>query len=248
LPRMAAVDEDEQLNKLVNGHEDLEFKQDEHGKVRCKSTGHEMLPKLEIVSGYINGGKYKKAKDWYSCDFSKFEPHIVAHSRLEKFLYCTLTGTTLPKDPAKIERHMGSKRFKELVTQREAKTAERQKKYEEKKKRRDEMIAKKKEEKAAKADGTANGGAKAKGAPKKKLNSRRRLQAKSKAKKAAKDAAKVPGQAGVLPPAKKKPERAATGMRKKQFAEGESKDAGKADAPPAKKAKLGAAKKSPKKA
>merc|ERR1719437_262054 len=80
-----------------------------------------MPTRLHIVTEYINSKGYKKAKEWYTVDFSKFEPHIVPHRTMKKHLYCTLTSTTIPKNPAKVEAHMGSNRFKEAKAAREAK-------------------------------------------------------------------------------------------------------------------------------
>jgi len=68
----------------------------ETNRVVCLITGHEMPPKLDCVLQYLASSKFKKAKDWYSYDFSKYEPHIVKNSKNPKQLYCKLTkGMTL---------------------------------------------------------------------------------------------------------------------------------------------------------
>eukprot|EP00451_Oxyrrhis_marina_P003795 CAMPEP_0204275458 /NCGR_PEP_ID=MMETSP0468-20130131/26047_1 /ASSEMBLY_ACC=CAM_ASM_000383 /TAXON_ID=2969 /ORGANISM="Oxyrrhis marina" /LENGTH=214 /DNA_ID=CAMNT_0051251801 /DNA_START=51 /DNA_END=695 /DNA_ORIENTATION=+ len=97
------------LSKLVTEHQDLEFIKD-GSKVQCKSTGHEMKAEFDVVSSYVNGGKYKKAS-WYKQDFSKYEPWLTQHKKKPSFLFCTLTNKMVPKDPAKIEGHMKNKDF-----------------------------------------------------------------------------------------------------------------------------------------
>merc|ERR1712113_227190 len=89
-------------------------------------THHEIVPRLKEVKAYLEGKKYKKMREMYSHDFSKYEPYIVKHTKNAKFLFCQLTQTTLPMDPVKVQKHAESKRFKERVkeTDEEAKRKE----------------------------------------------------------------------------------------------------------------------------
>merc|ERR1719356_90831 len=104
-----------------------------------------MPTRLHLVNEYLNSKGYKK-KDWYTVDFSKFEPYLIPHRTLKKHLFCTLTSTTVPMNPAKVEVHMGSNRFKEAKAAREEKESK-QVAAKEKRKELVQRLRKKKESK-----------------------------------------------------------------------------------------------------
>lgn len=72
---------------------------------------HEMPPDAKCIVTHINGKKFKKALEWYSYDYSQFEPHIIGHKRDEKKLFCVLTKQTLNKIPEEVQKHVSGKRF-----------------------------------------------------------------------------------------------------------------------------------------
>ena len=58
-----------------------------------------MPPNAAIVQQYLDSKKFIKARDWYSQDFSKYEPYIIQHDKQPKFLFCKLTRQMIPKIP-----------------------------------------------------------------------------------------------------------------------------------------------------
>jgi hypothetical protein len=84
-------------------------------KIFCDITKHEMPPKADIVMGHINGKKFKKTMEWYSYDYSEFEPYIVVDRQNSNKLHCKLTGMTLNKIPNEVKKHASGKKYLRLV-------------------------------------------------------------------------------------------------------------------------------------
>lgn len=221
-------DEEEALHKLVDSNEDLEFT-NSNQKVKCKSTGHEMPTRLHLVREYISGSKYKKTKEWYSFDFSKYAPDIEPHKKMKRHLFCHLTGTVLPMDPAKVETHVGSKRFKTVKKERED-VAKRN--TDAKEKRRQIVIKMKKKKMAAagkeylpKASSEQVASSAASGEAASKKTGKKKRKAKPE------EATPDTKAGGKVAKGKKVPERSLHGLRKKQYADGKEAVTAKAEEP-----------------
>ena len=100
----------------------------EKNKVKCAITEHEMSPNATVVMAYLNGKKFKKAKEWYSYDYSEFLPHIVPDKRDSRKLYCRLTKHGLNKIPEEVKKHVNGKRFLRLKEDLRIKNEEKAKK------------------------------------------------------------------------------------------------------------------------
>lgn len=83
-----------------------------NNRIRCSYSGHEMPPRADVVQQYLSSKKFMKARDWYSKDFSKFQPHVVQDKHDPLRLYCRLTKQSLNKIPEEIEKHVQGKRFR----------------------------------------------------------------------------------------------------------------------------------------
>jgi hypothetical protein len=113
----AALDADVQA--LLGQHDFLEVVTTGEGeqqrvRVRCALTQHEMMPRVDAINEYLDSKKFRKARDWYCHDYSKYEPYIVAHRRKPKSLFCNVTGTVLNRIPAEVEKHVSGKKYKRM--------------------------------------------------------------------------------------------------------------------------------------
>lgn len=114
------VDLSEDVRELLKTHDFLELVEtgdDVNGKrvrVRCALTQHEIVPKKDAIETYLNSKPFRKAKEWYCYDYSKYEPYIVSHRRKPKSLYCNVTDTVLNRIPSEVEKHVNGKKFKRM--------------------------------------------------------------------------------------------------------------------------------------
>lgn len=95
-----------------------EVEMTEAGKYRFVVTGMEFptTATLETLKSHFNGRAMRRARVQRSneqYDFTKHLPHIVPHKFMnpDKFLFCYLTGKTLPKNAQVVEKHVKGKRF-----------------------------------------------------------------------------------------------------------------------------------------
>lgn len=114
---------DPEVRRFVISHRDhLDFTS--AGKIVCKLTQHEMPARLEVVQQHLRSKRFLRARDWYSADFTKYEPRIVPHRRDKKKLFCTVTRQTLNRIPTEVERHVNGKRYTRQLAEIERKEAE----------------------------------------------------------------------------------------------------------------------------
>lgn len=83
-----------------------------NNRILCNVTKHEMpITNIQMVLDHLNSTKFKKAKEWYSYDFTKHLPYIIPHKSNDKKLFCTLTRHEINKIPETIEKHCNGKKF-----------------------------------------------------------------------------------------------------------------------------------------
>lgn len=108
------------IQKLIDVHASLEWlvsKEDGANvtrRVKCSQSGHEMPAVVEIIERYVASKKYKKITQWYTYDFSRYEPFIIQHRRKPHSLYCNVTETVINRIPEEVERHVNGKKFKRM--------------------------------------------------------------------------------------------------------------------------------------
>jgi len=102
-----------EANEFVSKHADAEWLG--NGKIRCTTTGHEMLATLSFLESHWGGKAYRRAKAAAGYDFSQHEPHLVPHTRDPHLMWCTVTQKPVSRQPRAIEAHVQGRRFKRLL-------------------------------------------------------------------------------------------------------------------------------------
>jgi hypothetical protein len=101
------------LAVLLQQHADILTLQS-NNRLKCSITGHEIPPSLDAVQAHINGKKFKKAREWYTRDYSQYLPWVIEHKSDPTKLFCTVTRMVLNKIPTEVEKHVNGKRFLRL--------------------------------------------------------------------------------------------------------------------------------------
>lgn len=105
----------------------------ENGKVRFKLTGMDFPASVsgEVLESYFNGRSMRRARVAArneNYDFDAHRPNVMPHKHRDenKFLYCHLTGTTLPRDAEVVKGHVTGKRYLRRLAEAEVREVERQ--------------------------------------------------------------------------------------------------------------------------
>ncbi|KAF1315276.1 Surfeit locus 2, partial [Globisporangium splendens] len=112
------------VDSLVSSIDDLVYSSD-GSKVRCTTTGHEMKADKDVITAYISGKSYQRARAKKQ-SFASYAPMFTAHPDEKKahLLWCHVTETEHPRDIARIEAHIQAVRYqKELPRWQEAEAA-----------------------------------------------------------------------------------------------------------------------------
>eukprot|EP01130_Rhizamoeba_saxonica_P004235 TRINITY_DN1738_c0_g1_i2.p1 TRINITY_DN1738_c0_g1~~TRINITY_DN1738_c0_g1_i2.p1 ORF type:complete len:373 (-),score=85.43 TRINITY_DN1738_c0_g1_i2:124-1110(-) len=118
---------DEWVQDLIQNNDD--FKLGQYNKIRCISTGHDLVAKKEVIEKYMNGPSYTYRRD-YNKDFSEYEPYITSDRHNNKLLFCRVTKTKLNKNIQVVERHIKGRKYTNLLEAFKLNSAQRQKRKE----------------------------------------------------------------------------------------------------------------------
>ncbi len=103
----------------------------ESGKIRFVVSGMEFptTVSVEVLNAHFSGramrrARVERANEQYN--FAEHLPHIVPHKFMnkEKFLFCYLTSSTLPRNAEIVERHVNGKKYKRKLKESLEKKAE----------------------------------------------------------------------------------------------------------------------------
>ncbi len=101
---------DRSLAEYLNVHKDI-LELTPNNRIKCIPSGHEMPLNIVAIEEYLNSNKLRKILEWYSYDYSRFEPLIIPHKSSNKHLYCVLTKMKLNKVPEELENHIKGKKY-----------------------------------------------------------------------------------------------------------------------------------------
>ncbi|KAG1710355.1 hypothetical protein DVH05_017359 [Phytophthora capsici] len=142
------------VEALVKSVKDLTFVGD--SRVRCSTTGHEMLAEVDVINAYINGKRYQKARN-LKLSFAKYAPMFVDHPDESKsdMLWCNVTESAIARDAESVKKHIAAPKYKKQLPLWKEEEAAKKKAEEEEAQRRASRIeaAKKRRLEAAKEDG-----------------------------------------------------------------------------------------------
>ncbi|XP_071947894.1 surfeit locus protein 2-like [Antedon mediterranea] len=105
-----------ELKDILELHPSLELITDGL-KVKCSLSGHEMPAKVDVITTYTQGKKYKKLKKEGDYDFEIHNQHIVPSFKKghEHQLFCRLTFRHISKEAKDVERHINGRRYKRAL-------------------------------------------------------------------------------------------------------------------------------------
>ncbi|CAI5728246.1 hypothetical protein KXD40_007249 [Peronospora effusa] len=139
------------VEALVKSVADLTFVGE--SRVRCSTTGHEMLADVNIINMYLHGKRYQKARN-LKLSFAKYAPMFVDHPDESKtdMLWCNVTESTIARDEKRVQDHMTAPKYQKQLSSWKKHEAAKKKKEEEENERREARIqmAKRKRLEAAK--------------------------------------------------------------------------------------------------
>ncbi|RMX65385.1 hypothetical protein DD238_002650 [Peronospora effusa] len=139
------------VEALVKSVADLTFVGE--SRVRCSTTGHEMLADVNIINMYLHGKRYQKARN-LKLSFAKYAPMFVDHPDETKtdMLWCNVTESTIARDEKRVQDHMTAPKYQKQLSSWKKHEAAKKKKEEEENERREARIqmAKRKRLEAAK--------------------------------------------------------------------------------------------------
>uniref|UniRef100_A0AAV1V8T7 Uncharacterized protein n=1 Tax=Peronospora matthiolae TaxID=2874970 RepID=A0AAV1V8T7_9STRA len=100
----------ETVEALVQSTPDLTFIGD--SRVRCSTTGHEMVADVDVINTYLQGKRYQKACN-LKLSFAKYAPMFVDHPDELKtdMLWCNVTESAIARDEKRVNDHIGGSKY-----------------------------------------------------------------------------------------------------------------------------------------